>query len=374
MTELLPGSPAAFRPNDAVAYLRTRGWSQADTVPNRYTLWVKKNPAGEEFEALVPSQLSAPDLGRRVAELLETVRTEERRPLEDVWEDMSLPSCDVVRLRLLANEPGATLPLEDGAEAFRHTKDIFTASSCAAREPRAAYGPKKAAEVLDVVRNARLGQTRPGSYIIKLISPASLPGGRTLSLTDDEVSPSRKTVMTLAGGLAAALDGVRTAAATGTIDGMKDRVANGVSANFCDALAGLTRIGRGVEFQFSWAPAFAPPPAAATRIDVPSDAADYLQKCAAWFRRTEPLAEAEFEGYIHRLDRVDDDTDTVTMVGVIDGRAVSVRIGVTGTDRELATAAFKERRAVACTGDLFKEGKQYSMKNVSRLRSVDDAS
>src|SRR5207237_556325 len=163
-----------------------------------------------EFEVLLPMALQAPDLSRRIVDLIDTVRIEEHRPWQDVWEDLSSPYCDIVRARLLAHEDGLTLPLEDGAAAFGYTWDLLLAAT----------------------------------------------------------------------GLKAASQGVRESAASGKIEALTRKTTAGISANFCDALAGLNRISHGIQFTFSWAPAQPAAPDLRTHFDVSADAVVHLEEAS----------------------------------------------------------------------------------------------
>lgn len=362
----------AYRPLDAAAYLRTRGWSQAETAGDLYALWRKRSPNNEEYEVLLPLALQAPDLGRRVEELIDTVRLEERRPWEDVWEDLSSPYCDIVRARLLAQEDGRTLPLEDGAAAFQYARDLLLAAACSAWRPRAVFGPRKPDQALQFVRASRLGQTRPGSYVIKIITPLAEAGQRNGLSPEEDVPFSRRAVAFLATGLRAAVEGARASAASGSIEGLVNKTAAGVSANLCDALAGLDRIGRGIQFTFSWAAAQPPPPHLGTRFDISADAVIHLEEAARWFRKTATVEEVEFFGSVHKLEKVNNDVDLVTLVGTVNGERRAVRCHLEGEARGLATKAHHDRSPIVCTGDLVKEGKAYHLKNVRDLEVLED--
>jgi hypothetical protein len=235
----------AYRPLDTAAYLRTRGWTQGETAGDRYSLWYKRSPKNEEFEVLLPMALQAPDLALRVAELIDTLHIEEQRPWEDVWEDLSSPYCDIVRARLLASEDGQTLPLEDGAAAFQYVRDLLLAAGCSAWKPRAVFGPRQPDQALQFVRAIRLGQMRPGSYVLKIITPLAEADGRTSLFAADDMPFPRRAMALLATGLQAVVEGVRASAVSGTIEELVNQTSAGVSANLCDALAGLNRIGRG---------------------------------------------------------------------------------------------------------------------------------
>lgn len=233
-----------FKPLDVASYLRLHGWKQADVDPDRYATWIKPDRVRGDFEVLLPLATSFRDLAQRVRELLDTLRAEEQRPAEEIIEDLTSPHADVVRARLA---PGGnldgTLPLDSGAGVFQQMRDLMLAAACAAWSPRSVFAKRKPDRAMQFVREARIGQTRRGNYVITVLSP--VPPTLTNSnarLFDDEPEPfARKAVRTLATALNATVRGIEQAAATGKLDALSNAVEAGVSANLCDAILGINR-------------------------------------------------------------------------------------------------------------------------------------
>lgn len=361
-----------YQPLNALAYLRTRGWNKVSESPERYSVWTRAD-AEQEYEVLVPLALSAPDLGRRVQELVETLGVQEDRPADEIWEDLSSPYSDIIRLRLPGAGDDPTLPLEDGSAAFQHTRDLMLAAACAAWRPKGLYGPRKPDEALEVVRCSRLAPARPGSYVIKVITPlaAGARGAEPGSLFDADDEPesfARRATTCLTVALQAALEAAREAATAGQVDAAGARIAQGLSANFCVALAGLCRIGNGLDVHVAWAPALEQRQEVRSRIRVPGDAVVHLEQMARRLRQTTELEDAEFRGVVYRHTAKDEDTDEVVLNGDLDGTARSLRVLVDGDVRQALLQAFNERRVVTCVGEVLKKGKFHWMRNVRDLQ------
>lgn len=352
----------SFRPLETAAYLHSRGWQVLSDRPDRYSIWGRRDWRGEEVEVLLPAATDAPDMPRRLAELFDTLAAVEGRTVAEVREDLATPHCDVIRARLAAEGMDSSLPLDTGAEAFRHTRDLLLAAACSAWRPKAVYGPRKPDEAVNVLRRARLGQTRPGSYVITVLVPLPPSTGVRPDIGDEP--PARRTTTLLAGGLRGAVAAARSSAMTGRWDAS---VREGVSANFCDALAGLTGIGRGVRFDFSWSPSRAVGPEPIRVVDVPADASDYLAAIAESLRTSADIEDVAFVGSVTRLARDSDDVDIVTLSGMVDGVPRTVRCRVGGDLRKRLTTAYEARSSVACAGDLVREGKFHVLKNVRSL-------
>ena len=158
-----------------------------------------------------------------------------------IFQDLLVTGADVIRLRLADAElADASVPLDEGATFIQKAKDMVLAAACAAVNPRIYYPSRKPAQAMDYIRRARLGQTEPGSFIITIISPVppSLagPNGQLFELAEPY---ERRVTQMLAGALNSVRQAAEDAATTGKVDSFVRAVPSGVSANLCDAVAGM---------------------------------------------------------------------------------------------------------------------------------------
>jgi len=370
----------AFRPLEVASYLRLHGWKQQDKVPEKYSVWTKRDDGRGEFEVLLPAASSFSDFARRVRELIETLQAEEGRTLPEILEDVTTPHADIVRAKLAPDgDMNGTLPLEDGANVFQQMRDLMLSAACAAVYPREVFAKRKPDQAMKYLREARIGQTQRGSYVITVLSPVPpvlVAGNQTVLLAEVEEEPfARKTVRILAEAVAATVEGVQSAAASGKLDALTAGVAKGVSANLCEAILGLNEGsgGRGLEFSFSWAPSRGAPENVKNVQRLQADSMPYLEETSRHFRQTSELEGAEVLGVVHRLQHLDGNAGDVTIVGSVDGERRTVVTELDGQAHYLAIRAYKERLAVRCVGELLKEGKSYRLKNPRDLRLVDDS-
>jgi len=352
----------SYRPLDAAAYLRVHGWTQAKVFPGRYSLWTRTDARGE-FEVLLPEMLEAADILHRVTELMMTLATVEDRPLDEVAADIAMPNCDIVRTRLTDESGSASLTLESVVEVFRNVYELLLAAGCAAWKPRAAYGPRKPDQALRFMRDLRLSPARPGSYVIKVVSPVAPRLTEPDSADATEEPFARQATLALARALQAVIDGVQKAAANGKVDALASAVPTGVSANLCDALAGLDRVGYRVDFTITWAAARAPALNAGDHFALPRDAAPYLEELSRWLRQTSVLEDAEFFGIVRELKKVSDNADRATLTGTVNGERSTVVALLEGEARLLAIQAFQERMPITCVGEIVKDGRLHHLRN-----------
>jgi hypothetical protein len=379
-TQQLLEAVRVFQPLEAAAYLRLHGWTQQDVVPERYSVWTLHEPERGEFEVLLPLARSFSDYQRRVRDVLDTLQSVEKRHLGEVLEDLSTPNADIVRARLAPEgDLNGTLPLEDGASVFQLMRDLMLSAACAAVNPRQVYAKRKPDQAMGYLREARIGQTQRGSYVITVISPvppALRSGDESVLFEEAADEPfARKTVRTLAEAIGAVDEGVQAAASGGSIDAFVQGVGRGVSANLCEAIIGLNRGGgrSGVEFGFSWAPSRSAPSNVRPRQRIQPDAIPYLEEASRYFRQVGEVAEAEVFGVVHKLEHVSGNAGRVTMIGTVDGERKTVWTELQGALHDLAIRAYKEVLPVRCVGELQKEGKSYHLRNPRDFRVVDEA-
>jgi hypothetical protein len=181
-----------------------------------------------------------------------------------VLRDIHGSSADLIRLEL--SGPAViddSLALPQGAVAFARAHELMLAAACAAVEPRAVYATRKPAQAIEYVSRLRLGQTEPGSYVVTILSPVSpsldQAGGAGGELPDPF---ERRVTTTLARATAAARDAAEVAGSTGALQPFLDATRLGVSANLCDAIAGLvTETGAdALAVKLRWSPRGPPRP------------------------------------------------------------------------------------------------------------------
>ena len=234
--------------------------------------------------------------------------------------------------------------------------------------PRVYYPSRKPAQAIDYIRRARLGQTEPGSFIITIISPVppSLagPGGQIFELGEPF---ERRVTRTLAFALNSVRQAAEDAATSGEVDSFVRAVPNGVSANLCDALAGigsLTEGDRSLDIQFSWSRSRP----LASELEVPSrivlntDAFPVIRQAAVYLKESSPREEFEIRGPVVKLERMEGaDIGKATIRGLIDDQPRKVVVELRDADYHKAVTAHDGFRFVRCSGVLAREGRGFRL-------------
>jgi hypothetical protein len=120
-----PEAVKAILPAGAALYLRSRGWQQVKAEPWRASTWALTKD-GEEFEALLLTNVELRDYALRMGELLKVLAVVEKRSPEQVAADLLAISSDVLREREPLEEfelrgPVVKLERAEGGAAGRVT-------------------------------------------------------------------------------------------------------------------------------------------------------------------------------------------------------------------------------------------------------------
>ena len=360
---------ASIRPLEMVAYLRANGWQQEQKL-ELGAFWIKETQ-NETFELLLPLDPKVRDLPNRMAEVLRTLEEAEQRSQLEIVEDVVTTSADVVRPRLPGAQHSGEISLERGRLVYEQARNLMLAAACAAVEKRSLFAKRKPEQAMQFLEHARFGLPKRGSYILKIISPVSPKlGGKDLFGEEVADEPfERKTVRVLAQAVHALEQASREVAVTGDIEPMKAAVAQGVSANLCEAIIGLHEGsgGKGVEFNFSWAPLRGVPPGVVSAVSITPDSIPIIGETARIFRETETIESSEVLGIVNKLQHQGGDHGKVTIAGSADGVARTITLELAGPDHSLAVRSYDERIPISCVGELAREGRSWVLKNPRKI-------
>ena len=198
------------------------------------------------------------------------------------------------------------------------------------RSKKAVFPSRKPNKALSYIKDAKFGQTEQGSYVITIISPVSstvdVPSKEELFA---EEPFGRRVIETLVSAVSDVRSAALTAAVTGKIGVFDETIRNGVSANLCDAIVGISQVSPndGFNIDFSWAVTIPKSGVRPETIQIPSDSVSIIKDAARHFRETSPRDEFVVDGIVVGLRREPGSTiGNVRLLGFIDERPRSVSI------------------------------------------------
>lgn len=372
MSSWNPSVPAV---SSIIAYLRSRGW-QPQSANER---WSSFSIATAEGEVVVdvPLLSDAADLSRRVAEVLQNLALVEKRSSHAVLADIVTADRDVVRFALEAPAMAqGRIPVEAASDVYGGVRDAVLAAACAALDKRPVYGQRKPDAAMAFLRQATFGQTEVGSYVLKV----EVPVGPLLTpdLVDPTADPSppyeRQVFTTLANALSAAHAALPESFSAVSLEPFERKVASGVSANLCDAVARIVRAtdAERLRVAFSFA-AWRPAPASIPRVLAFSrDEARGLADVASSWREKAPTPEHEIVGMVRRLEGSVERGGEVGIAVAVEGKERVVRVQLGAADYARAVDAHRDGALVRCVGDLTRSSRMTSLANPHDFKVLEE--
>jgi hypothetical protein len=346
---------------DMASYLEATGWRRQEDTWRGASLW----DHGNGYQALVPARDGLADAADRTWELLNTLSAVEGRPADDIADDIASPQLDTPFVRTFpAGLPSGEIRLAEAIQTLDGVRGVLAAAGRAEFEGvRPTYSGKNPAELDRLLREIRLGPSKPGSYVFTLrANVAARPRRARLDDSEpDEPEPLvRRTLKRLFRGVTIAHAAASAARDRNDYLAFDGVVADGLSTNMCRALADLGGAGRQQPFEigFRWARALPSDlPARSIRFGhgdgaVLHDAARQLEQLLAG-------GQAQITGLIESLHDEPQGDDRwririrgqlTTEAGLDPARPVWVRLDAAAYDRALD--AHRRRRSVRARGRL----------------------
>lgn len=359
---------------DVKWYVLGRGWKSVQSKDPALALFVSPD---KQEQLQVPQEGPARDIRRMMADALGKLARFEQRSPSAVYEDLSHPFEDALRLRVQSKIAEAgTLPLNAGLSLFFGGRGLLTAAACSVVQPQAFYPRKSMKRVTDFIDRCRVGQTEVGSYVASILCPSLAPAAKGLFEDLEEPTPfERKVTQKLMSGLAV----LGRSVSEGDASLIDEAVDQGVSADLCDALAGIEPPDEDalVHIELSWSPIR--PQREANIARVATFAAPDLAfiGSAANRLREKTVITDEVKGPIVSLRDVpfliQDLGRTVEIRTVVDGRPATVRFGLTDELYRRACDAYRDQLKVRVKGTLRRNAnsKIFEMRDVESFEVID---
>ena len=362
-------SPAMLR-----AYLAANDWVHEHTWRNRIMVWSSRHDE-QTRELLTPLWEQSDAYAVRISEVVAFLADLEERSQLDVYHDLIGAGADVIRLRPLSRVGQSGWTLGDGVDFLTRARDLIAAAARAAERPgQLTYRGRVSSEVADYVRGVR---PLPGYEIgpeLTLHSPVSAAYGTQLDMGDPVRPPfARRATIALNNGLREAGRTAANVMAGAEISNVfEDAASQGVSANFCDAVAALASHGDGIGVKMSWA-TVRPAEAYDDEFLFAASAADVFTEGAEWLRQSSPFLDAQVTGEIVRLYREQpgEFDGQAVMLYQLDNRPVALQVQFNVADREEVLRAFRDGIEISVAGDIHREGRQHVLKSPRNFSVVD---
>jgi len=354
----------AVTPGALVAFARGEGWTRTEAYGAHADVYA----ASDRPEIILPRTDRFGDYASVVSRLLnEFAKAAEQDELA-TYRDLIGADRDVVRVRACGGDDDGSVQVDAGVEIVAQSRDMLLAAACAARNPQPFYRAGSNKEAMEYMRRVKLGQTENGSFVVTLLAPVppllapvQLPLDRSWAKIEDE--PMDRMVTRR---LVEALEASRSAAEqalSGEGAAFDHAVGSGVSANLCEAVAGLIDQSQRLEVAVTWAKT-RPTPETHRKIAFSKSDSEIFREAARTFRLRQPKESETLFGTVHKLNRELGETEgEVTLKAMVDGKLQSVSATLDEATYSIAVQAHDAKRPIIMTGDLMLVGQRWRMDN-----------
>lgn len=361
------------------AYLTSGGWDDTGRWGERPINVFATERYGRTWEILVPHYDSIGGYAENIANTLEILAKVEDRSEMDVFQDITNAEADIIRARPVNGAREKPLSLRGSVRLYDSSyKMVLSAARAAAADKTQAnyLGPPRA-DIIEYLDSVQPLHGLDAGYALKLRSPVPQVFGSQEDFGDDYHAPfPRRATLKLVEALKSSGDAVAKSDENGDLEHFRNAVPRGVSSNLCEAVAELAREGGGVEIGLSWA-ASRPPPTLVDpnpRFVFSKQSADILSEAAHVFRRDEPSMDELVVAHVVKLERKPEEFDgRATLSWNRENRPVRLRAEFKPSAYDVVIKAFQERAPLRLTGNIYREGREYELRNPRDISIPDDS-
>ena len=347
----------AASPEGLAEFLAANGWER-ERISDIADVW-----RTETASLLLPLDNRVSDFPQRLHDALQILRAVHEDQWLQIVAALGTGRADVLRFRsLVETPPDGSIGFEAGVQFVEAVRKVIVAAAKASTDSKSGHYANRNHAVADrYLTTARLGQTERGSFIVTVISrlPAAPEVDESEIFQEPPPEPMQRTVnVQLMRALDAAVRAATTFAETSDFAAFEQSVAQGVSAELCDAAIGLLSQGSDVELTVT--------PSADVPIarDVPmlvvlrSENLPALNTARREFRTEAPESNVRLSGIVERLNRTEQRGPGTIGFRILDGTesANKARVRLEAEDYDKAIQAHREGRIVRVTGSLEREG------------------
>jgi hypothetical protein len=361
----------AISPAALAAYARGEGWIRTEA----YGAHADVYEALGKPEIILPRTARLNDFPTVVSTLVGIFAKAAGQDELATYRDLIGVDRDVIRVRSFGGDDDGSVFLDAGVKIVSQSQYMLLAAACAARTPQSLYRAGANREASDYMRRVKLGQTEHGSFVVTLLAPVP-------PLLQPQLDPSwvgfedepfeRQVTRRLMGALEASRNAAELAAAGEGARAFENAVNAGVSANLCEAIAGLVEQSNGLDISLTWART-RPTPEAQRKIGFSVNDAEILKEAARVFRSRHPQADVSLIGTVSKLKRDQDQINgLVTFKAVVDEKLQSVNGVLDQANYEIASRANVDRKQIIIRGDLERVSQRWQLTNGSITELSED--
>lgn len=334
------------------SYLKMQRWNKIEDISEYASLWGIQLANSKKVEVILPMTQDLRDYKRRMSEFLEALHIVEERPVTSIITDLLQVNTDKLRIKLNKNS-SKNFPFAKAGALLKRSLDMIIATANSLIESKPYFQSRHPKSVEEYIEKLQMGHTERGSFIITVHSPVPPRLGHGV---DEE--PFERLVIERLSNLLLLSNQI---ANIGEADAFSKAVEDGISANFCEAVADIVQLSDSEQanFGFSWSPSRAVSRSMESNILLRQDTADVLKEAGKYLRANIPEEGAEVIGYVVRLDKNPNvEHGEVKLLDVFDEQNRYIYLSLENELYKQAIKAHSEGLRVRVIGDLEKKGRK----------------
>ncbi|MEW5251272.1 hypothetical protein [Microbulbifer discodermiae] len=232
------------------SYLEQMGWVKDGSIGSKAVVWHRAEKENYAFEVIQPVDIYIRGFTQKIHEAITSISEFEERNPSLVLDDILNFYTDLVKIRVVHNDvEDGSIPLADGVLLIEKSKDLLIASTLSTFKKKKFFSGSRSDDEKNFISKLRLGQTEVGSFIVSLISPITVKSNTEEEI--DSTSLTRSVTTNLAKSLSSISSAIEQYSEDQDIFHFEEVVSEGVSANLCDALVGLSGLSKSRSFEVS---------------------------------------------------------------------------------------------------------------------------
>lgn len=336
------------------SYLEKKGWIKDGNIGSKAVVWHRAEDDNYDFEVIQPIDVSVRGFTQKLNEAITSISEFEKRNSHLVLDDILNFYADLVKIRVIHNDvESGSIPLDDGVLLIEKSKELLIASTLSTFKKKKYFSGSRPAGAQDFISKLRLGQTEIGSFIVNLISPVTV-NSKTQEEAD-KTSLTRSVTTNLAKSLTSISSAIKQYSEDQNIFHFEEVVANGVSANLCDALIGLSGSSksRSFEINIKLAGVELEEQNVITHHSFKPNQLPAIESASEYYKGNYVLNDYTAFGLVTRMKHIQgEDFGEVTISSKVNGSDKNVTVQLSLDDYWSAVHAHESVSYVTCSGNL----------------------
>lgn len=337
---------------DIKKYLEWTKWIHDGDVWGNSSIWHKETI--EDAEIILPTSKDLKDYDRSVMNLIKELSRVEVQPIATIVKNIINASNDQISIRIAHHDVNeGSIPLEDGVLLHEKIRDMMSSVALSTISREKYFSGPRPPEALNYLNEIRFGLSEKGSYIVNVLAPVEVP--RHHQDEFETTSFSRLVTETLSKSLKALNQAINGYQRNNEVEAFNSMIQDGVSANLCDALIGLSGQNRNRNFEISLNTS----KAVEYQNDLNNTFAfknsdtEILERASNFFKDNYVIPDTTIFGIIKKLSRASNQEKGEVTISIEIGESTkSVTFELNPNDYVEAIHAHEGKVYVSCSGDL----------------------